>query len=107
MSHSTHVGFNEPLMAFRPCDCRPSLRFAVGVGHLKCPDGDGFPRTTWSRSPLPPRSAIVAAGVGNKPDPVPPVRGTNGASRNAVPLRVIPARGQVSENSPESSSKES
>lgn len=48
-----------------------------------------------------------ATGVGHKPDTVPPVRGANGGSRNAVPLRVIPARGQVSENSPESSSKES
>lgn len=48
-----------------------------------------------------------ATGVGNKPDAIPPVRGANGASWNAVPLRVIPERGQVPENSSHSSSKES
>jgi hypothetical protein len=49
----------------------------------------------------------VAVGVGNKPDTVAAVRGANGRSWYAVPLRVIPARGQVSENTSESSSKES
>jgi hypothetical protein len=39
-----------------------------------------------------------AVGVGNDPDPVAPVRGANGASRYAVPLRIKPARGQVPEN---------
>lgn len=39
-----------------------------------------------------------ATGVGNKPDAVAAVRGAKGRSRKAVPLRVIPARGQVSEN---------
>jgi hypothetical protein len=38
-----------------------------------------------------------AAGVGNNPHPIPPVRGAHGRSRYAVPLRVIPARGQVPE----------
>jgi hypothetical protein len=46
-------------------------------------------------------------GVGNDPDPVSSVRGANGRSRYAVPLRVIPARGQVSEYALHSSSKES
>lgn len=41
--------------------------------------------------------------MGNNPDPVPSVRGANGASWNAVPLRVIPERGQVAENSAERS----
>ena len=31
MSHSTHVGFNEPLTTLTPCDCKPALRLAVGV----------------------------------------------------------------------------
>jgi len=48
-----------------------------------------------------------AAGVGNNPDPVPPVRGTNGCRWYAVPLRVIPERGQVAENSSNSPSKQS
>ena len=47
-----------------------------------------------------------ATGVGHKPEPVAAVRGANGRSRDAVPLRVIPARGQVSENSVESSASE-
>jgi hypothetical protein len=48
-----------------------------------------------------------ATGVGNEPNPISPVRGAKGTSRYAVPLRVIPERGQVSKHSPESSSKES
>ena len=31
MSHSTHVGFNCPRIAFFPWDWRPDQRFAVGV----------------------------------------------------------------------------
>jgi hypothetical protein len=42
--------------------------------------------------------AASAVGVGNDPDAVPPVRGTNGRSWNNVPLRVIPERGQRPEN---------
>jgi hypothetical protein len=38
--------------------------------------------------------------------PVSPVRGTNGGSRYAVPLRIKPERGQVSENSVKPPSKE-
>jgi hypothetical protein len=38
-----------------------------------------------------------ATGVGHNPDPITPVRGANGCSGYAVPLRVIPARGQVPE----------
>src|ERR1051326_4595886 len=35
MSHSTHVGFNCPLTTFTPWLCRPSHRFAVGVGNAR------------------------------------------------------------------------
>jgi hypothetical protein len=34
MSHSTHVGFKLPLTTFRPCDCNPVRRVAVGVGSV-------------------------------------------------------------------------
>ena len=44
-------------------------------------------------------SRSVAVGVGHNKDSVTEVRGTNGGSGYAVPLRVIPALGQVSENS--------
>lgn len=43
-------------------------------------------------------NASVATGVGsNDPDSVAPMRRTNGGSRYAVPLRVIPERGQIAE----------
>jgi len=42
---------------------------------------------------------LVAVGVGNNPDPVAPVRGTNVGSRYAVPFCIVPDLGQVSENS--------
>jgi hypothetical protein len=38
-----------------------------------------------------------ARGVGNNPDPIAGVRGTNGGSRYAVPLRIEPDLGQVAE----------
>src|SRR5690606_3621870 len=47
----------------------------------------------------------LAVGVGNNPDPVSLVRGANGCSWYAVPLRVIPALGQVSEYSFEPQAK--
>jgi hypothetical protein len=40
----------------------------------------------------------LAVGVGNNPHSVAPVRGADGASRYAVPDRIIPERGKVSEN---------
>src|SRR5262249_15375407 len=57
-----------------------------------------------SGTTLPPFGTL---GVGHNEDPVPKVRGTNGFSRKAVPLCVIPACGQVSENSCKSSRKQS
>jgi hypothetical protein len=48
-----------------------------------------------------------ATGVGHKPESVAIVRGTNGCRWYAVPLRVIPDRGQVSENSLKPPSKQS
>ena len=37
-------------------------------------------------------------GVGNNPDPIPFMSGTNVGSWYAMPLCIIPERGQVSEN---------
>lgn len=80
---------------------------ALGVGHIPfraIVSSDG--RTAAPGLALwfvPPE---LAAGVGNHEDPVTSVRGANGCRRNAVPLRVIPARGQVSENSLKPPNKE-
>lgn len=54
----------------------------------------------WFRPPFTPD------GVGNDEHPVPTVWGTNGARRYAIPFRVAPALGQVSENSSHSPSKQ-
>src|SRR5207248_2146883 len=45
-----------------------------------------------------PMSASDFVGVGHQPNPVAEVRGANGGSRYAVPLRIIPDLGQVPEN---------
>lgn len=54
---------------------------------------------------------MVLRGVGHDPDPIPLVRGANCGSWYAMPLRIKPDRGQVSENtakpSPPISVKES
>jgi len=48
----------------------------------------------------------LATGVGNHEDPVTSVRGADGGSGYAVPLRVIPDLGQVAEYVSESPSKQ-
>jgi hypothetical protein len=48
-----------------------------------------------------------ASGVGNNPDPITDVRGTDGRSRYAIPFRVIPDRGKVADHFIDSPSKES
>jgi hypothetical protein len=50
-------------------------------------------------------SAVVS--VGNNPDSVASVRRTNGGSWYAMPFRIKPERGQVSENTLNSPSKQS
>jgi hypothetical protein len=50
---------------------------------------------------------LLASGVGNNPDPVSLVRGANGGRWYAIPFRIVPERGQVSENNSKSSAKES
>ena len=43
---------------------------------------------------------LLLFGVGHNPYAVPPMRGANVGSRYAVPFRVVPDLGQVSENAP-------
>jgi hypothetical protein len=45
-------------------------------------------------------------GIGNNEDAIAEVRGANCGRRNALPFRVIPEAGQVSENIPKSGRKE-
>jgi hypothetical protein len=86
-------------------------RLHVGVG--KRPERASVSRLALSGSPsrpLPPPLFVpygVADGVGHHEDAVPLVRGADGGSRYAVPLRVIPARGQLAENTSKPSSQES
>jgi hypothetical protein len=47
-----------------------------------------------------------AVGVGNDPETISPMVGTNGGSRNAVPDCIVPERGQVAENLAEPSTKQ-
>lgn len=58
------------------------------------------------RDPLALASPAVGVGA-NDPDSIPAVRRANGGSRYAMPLRVIPERGQVSENLAVPSTKQS
>jgi hypothetical protein len=99
ISHSTHVGFSAPVE-----------RAGAPLGHILRP-------TTVSRfgkraSFHTDSGVIVAAialqlrGVGHDKDAVTAVRGADGGSRYAVPLRVIPARGQVGDDISESGRKE-
>jgi hypothetical protein len=69
-----------------------------------------FPRATLSRLRSRKRSGVPFAGcstgVAHNPNSVAPVRGANGESWYAVPPRIIPDRGQVSENRVQPSTKQ-
>ena len=56
---------------------------------------------------VPPLVPSDAAGVAQNEDPVPDMRRANVGSRNAVPFRVIPERGQRPENGIQPPNKES
>jgi hypothetical protein len=77
--------------------------FARGLGH------SGARKSRGGRPPerIARAFVLLASGVGNNPDAIPPVRGANGESRDAVPPSIIPERGQVSENSSETPRQES
>lgn len=62
--------------------------------------GFGSMKFRGGRPPLLKATAFVllASGVGNQPNPVSAVRGADGRSGDAIPDRVIPDLGQVSEN---------
>ena len=114
MSHSTHVGFSEPPICslsgreLRACVAWLALPLrqsrAVGVAT----------RRLWftarpSSLPLGPLlrpSGLKPCGVGHKPEPIPLMRRPNVGSSQHCPPAVIPERGQVTEDSPKSSSKE-
>src|SRR5580704_16974102 len=110
MSHSTHTGFSCPVITFTPWLWRPSQRFAVGVGHnprstaltitvsdvivLRGPPGIRAFMAKCASGVLP---SSCATGVGHNEDPLAYMGGTDEARRYAIPFRVIPERGQLSE----------
>ena len=125
MSHSTHAGFRAPpTAAFSGrllrsiCDGGPLLEAScvVGVGHQRTASPKLLPKPL----PLMPRALCrarrasmvaksvvspvsITAGVGHDPEAVALVRRTNGGSGYAVPLSIVPERGQVPENDTEAS----
>jgi hypothetical protein len=127
MSHSTHVGFNAPPAAaitawsnlsfdrFLPfflvkaAGLEPFAIVADGVGHNPyfaiAPNvGRNAAPELAERLKYAPLSTVT--GVGNNPEPVASVRGTNGGSRYAMPLSIVPDLGQVSENTVKPSTKQ-
>jgi len=55
---------------------------------------------------VPSHGIVDAVGVGHKPEPVPLMRRSNVGSSQHCPAAVIPERGQITEHSSESPSKE-
>jgi len=125
MSHSTHVGFNEPPTCvglappFCPTFGKPIARYISprGAPELFLPPqarsvgnrtasfkGREFVGKVSSERGAPFQS--LADGVGHDPYSVSAVRGTNGARRNAMPFRIIPDLGQVPENGSHPPNKE-
>lgn len=108
-----HYGVSELLVAVYPSGYPMTCSAVSGTGyrwpstrlHQSCQlfrSGFFTPRLG---DCLPPLNA-VALGVGHNPHSVPKLSGTSVGSRYAVPFRIIPERGQVSENSANSPSKQ-
>jgi hypothetical protein len=80
----------------------------VGVGHLA--NAFAISRLNWPLicpcvlGPVPPTSGVGKRG--DKPEPVPLMRRSNVGSSQHSPPAVIPERGQITEDSSESPSKE-
>ena len=77
---------------------------AVGVGSRAMAASDGRTFAPGLGDWLLPYCCAV--GVGNDPHAISAVRGADGGSWYAVPRRIVPERGQVSEYDPHPSSKE-
>lgn len=84
-----------PLMTWARYRSKQTVRFA--------PDGVMPVGVVPSGSVCPPPPTV---GVGNNPNPVPDMGGAKVGSLNAVPLRIIPERGQGSENGIQPSMKQ-
>ena len=110
---STQSGFSCPPIAddngsaWPGRSCAPVPLFqslAVGVGQKRTASDSfhpAFAAAFAGRFPIFPHPFFhsVAIGVGHNPDSIPSVRGANVVRSQHSPFRIIPHRGQVSENS--------
>lgn len=93
----TQVAKPSPLFRLAPLRLLFPLIVGVGIRKLR---GD-LPAERRATA-----FVLLASGVGNNPDAVSSVRGTNGARRNTMPFRISPDLGQVSEYSAQPSTKQ-
>jgi hypothetical protein len=94
---------SEPRNRERPA---PLDSFFPIVGRKSRFTAAGNPFRKFAISKRPRFCASFFLGVGNNPHAVPSVRRTNGGSWYAMPFRIIPELGQVSDNSVKPPSKE-
>jgi hypothetical protein len=108
---SRAVGVAKRRTASTSCTCLPGLGVpllprasaAIGVGHLATAVASPSPLLALSPARL---SFPHTVGVGHKPEPVALVRRANVGRSQHSPPAVIPERGQVTEDSSESPSKQ-
>jgi len=107
MSHSTHVGLSCPLdgaiKGSASLGAAAQCTLFVGGTESAAFTAAFRGRLFLLNCPGPPSFlASFAVGVGHNPDAVPVVRGAKGCSGNTVPFRVIPERGQITDDDVES-----
>jgi hypothetical protein len=85
ISHSTNFGLSRPPRCWAICSSE-GLNSRPVVWLIERPSEFNF------------RPPALTTGVGHNPDPIPPMRRTNGTSRDTMPLRIVPDFGQVAEN---------
>jgi hypothetical protein len=102
MSHSTHVGFSRPPTAFGsslfPTPAEPRASEDIGVGQCIAAAGSPFRRSFAICPRFSPSFARGVGQLGDDPDPVSSVVGSDGTSRNNKRPRGVAETFQVSEN---------
>jgi hypothetical protein len=94
MSHSTHVGFNGPVFSSRIFTTPDNLERAATFAQSTF-----GPVSLWSR-------AFGVGQMADDEDAMSAMGGTDEGRRYAIPLRVIPEIGQITEDISESTSEQ-
>jgi hypothetical protein len=108
INHSRHSGFNFPWRPSAICTAtdKEPRELAGPPAEMPLAFRTSYPRIRAFSHASGVRPSSRAFGVGHDPDPIPAVRCANGGRWYAIPVRIEPDLGQVSENAAEPVARE-